>query len=137
MKIKKKTVSQLIGLAVLLGAVEVTHQLTKTEEQTTYSITLQDLANANSEADGENGGGTDGETGGGNTNNGSAYNWKTIRKCKWVTYTFRLDANGNVISGSIKVHKHSCTNCAYECDTSSSGNCEQPNLCKQSDPYPS
>ena len=120
-------------------------------QKATYSVTLESLANAQSETNGENGGtggggtdgetgggGTDGETGGGgNTNNGNAYNWKTIRKCRWVTYTFSLDANGNVISGSIKVHKHSCTNCAYECDTSSSGNCEQPNLCKQSDPYPS
>ena len=32
-KINKKTVSQLIGLAVLFGVVEITYQLTKTEEQ--------------------------------------------------------------------------------------------------------
>ena len=72
MKIKKKTVSQLIGLAVLLGAVEVTHQLTKTEEQVTYSVTLENLALGNGETDGETGGtgegGADGETGGGNNN---------------------------------------------------------------------
>ena len=81
MKINKKTVSQLIGLAVLFGAVEVTHQLTKTEEQTTYSVTLEDLALGNGETDGETGGatgggGTDGETeggtGGGTGNSGSS-----------------------------------------------------------------
>lgn len=51
------------------------------------SITLESLVHAQSETNGENigGGGTDGETGrGGNTNNGNAYNWKTIRKFKWV-----------------------------------------------------
>ena len=38
----------------------------KTEEQVTYSITLENLASANIEADGENGGGgADGENGGG------------------------------------------------------------------------
>ena len=38
----------------------------ETEEQTTYSITLENLAQANIEADGENGGGgSDGENGGG------------------------------------------------------------------------
>ena len=79
MKIKKKTVSQLIGLAVLLGAVEVTHQLTKTEEQVTYTVTLESLALGNGETDGENGGGTggggaDGETGGGTTGGGSGNN---------------------------------------------------------------
>lgn len=100
---------------------------------------MEILALGNGETGGETGGGgTDGETGGGgNTSNGNAYNWKTIPKCKWVTYTFKLDASGNVIAGSVKKVKHKCFNCAYECDTSSSGNCVQPNLCKQSDPYPS
>ena len=46
MKINKKTVSHFLGLAVLFGAVELTHQLTKTEEQVTYSVTLESLANA-------------------------------------------------------------------------------------------
>ena len=58
-------------MAVLFGAVELTHQLTKTEEQTTYSVTLEDLALGNGETNGENGdtgeGGADGETDGGTT----------------------------------------------------------------------
>ena len=147
----KRVALQIATFAALFGLMTFfMEMMEKNEEQVTYSITLEDLLHAQTETNGETGGGsTDGENGGGgnggetgggtggNTNNGNAYNWKTIRKCKWVTYTFKLDASGNVISGSIKVHKHSCTNCAYECDTSSSGNCEQPNLCKQSDPYPS
>ena len=47
----------------------------QTEEQVTYSITLEDLIHAQTETDGENGGGTsgggtDGETGGGTTGGG-------------------------------------------------------------------
>ena len=72
MKINKKTVSHFLGLAVLFGAVELTHQLTKTEEQVNYSVTLESLALGNGETDGENGGGgTDGETGGGGTGGGA------------------------------------------------------------------
>ena len=72
MKINKKTVSHFLGLAVLLGAVELTHQLTKTEKQTTYSVTLEDLALGNGETNGENGGsvgggGADGESDEGTT----------------------------------------------------------------------
>ena len=64
-------------MAVLFGVIEVTHQLTKTEEQVTYSVTLESLALGNGETDGENGGTTggggstdgesDGGTGGGTT----------------------------------------------------------------------
>ena len=73
MKINKKTVSHFLGLAVLFGAVELTHQLTKTEEQVTYSVTLESLALGNGETDGENGGGgTDGETGGGGSTDGES-----------------------------------------------------------------
>ena len=45
----------------------------KTEEQTTYSVTLENLALGNGETDGENtgGGGADGETGGGGTTGGT------------------------------------------------------------------
>ena len=68
MKINKKIVSHFLGLAVLFGAVEVTHQLTKTEKQTTYSVTLESLVLGNGETNGENGGsvggGADGENGG-------------------------------------------------------------------------
>ena len=39
----------------------------ETEEQTTYSVTLESLAHGQSETNGETGGGTDGETGGGGT----------------------------------------------------------------------
>ena len=55
-------------MAVLLGVIEVTHQLTKTEEQTTYSITLESLALGNGETDGENGG----TTGGGGSTDGES-----------------------------------------------------------------
>ena len=60
-------------MAVLFRAVELTNQLTKTEEQVTYSVTLESLALGNGETDGENGGGgTDGETGGGGSTDGES-----------------------------------------------------------------
>ena len=55
----------------------------KTEEQTTYSITLEDLAHGQSETNGEaggTGGGADGETGGttgGTTGGGTGNNVRT------------------------------------------------------------
>ena len=60
-------------MAVLFGVIEVTHQLTKTEEQVTYSVTLESLALGNGETDGENGGGgADGEAGGGGSADGES-----------------------------------------------------------------
>ena len=52
-------------------------------QESTYSVTLQDLALGNGETDGENGGGTgeggtDGETGGGGTNTIRGYSTITI-----------------------------------------------------------
>ena len=62
----------------------------ETEEQTTYSITLEDLALGNGETNGENGGagggGTDGETGGTSGDSDSIYEVKTT-KCTAVTTT--------------------------------------------------
>ena len=83
MKINKKAVSHFLGLAVLFGVIELTHQLTKTEEQVTYSVTLEDLAHGQSETNGEaggTGGGADGETGGttgGTTGGGTGNNVRT------------------------------------------------------------
>ena len=103
MKIKKKTVSQLIGLAVLLGAVEVTHQLTKTEEQVTYSVTLENLALGNGETDGETGGGTGGggTTGDGCTcpNNPGTY-YKGYKNKTKIIYNFN-GSIGSYIGGGI------------------------------------
>ena len=42
------------------------------EEQTTYSVTLESLALGNGETDGENGGGADGEAGGGGSADGES-----------------------------------------------------------------
>ena len=89
MKINKKIVSHFLGLAVLFGVIELTHQLTKTEEQTTYSVTLESLLHAQSETNGENGtggGGTDGETGGTSDDSNSIYEIKTT-ECTAVTTT--------------------------------------------------
>ena len=72
MNINKKAVSHFLGLAVLFGVIEVTHQLTKTEEQVTYSVTLESLALGNGETDGEAGGGADGEAGGGGSADGES-----------------------------------------------------------------
>ena len=72
-------------MAVLFGAVEVTHQLTKTEKQTTYSVTLESLLHAQSETNGENGGsvgegGADGDSDEDNNNN------KPIRGGTYIHY---------------------------------------------------
>ena len=106
MKINKKTVSHFLGLAVLFGAVELTHQLTKTEEQTTYSITLENLLHAQTETDGETGGtggggGTDGETGGGCTcpNNPGTY-YKGYKNKTKIIYEFS-GSIGSYIGGGI------------------------------------
>ena len=64
-KQNKKVALQFATFAALFGVMTFfMEMMEETEEQVTYSITLQDLANANSEADGENtgGGGADGES---------------------------------------------------------------------------
>ena len=64
-KQSKKVTLQVAAFAALFGLMTFfMEMMEETEEQVTYSITLQDLANANSEADGENtgGGGADGES---------------------------------------------------------------------------
>ena len=96
MKIKKKVVSHFLGLAVLFGVIEVTHQLTKTEEQTTYSVTLEDLAHGQSETNGETGGGgADGETGGGSGNNTITYYEDYYNKTEIVTRRIvRISSSG-------------------------------------------
>ena len=53
-KQSKKVALQFATFAAIFGLMCLfMDMMEKTEEQTTYSITLQDLANANSEADGE------------------------------------------------------------------------------------
>ena len=74
----KRVALQIATFAALFGLMTFFMQMMEeTEEQVTYSITLQDLALGNGEADGENtgGGGADGEsgeTGGGGTTGGGS-----------------------------------------------------------------
>ena len=64
---------QIALFAALFGVMDVFIEMKKkTEEQTTYSVTLEDLLHAQTETDGEaggaGGGGADGEDGGSNNN---------------------------------------------------------------------
>ena len=78
----KRVALQCATFAALFGLMSFfMEMMNETEEQTTYSITLQDLALGNSETAGENGGGggTDGESGnGGDTTGGGT---GTVVKC--------------------------------------------------------
>ena len=64
---KSKAMLRIAMFATLFVLMDILIEMNKkTEEQTTYSITLENLAHGqNGETNGENGGGTDGETGGG------------------------------------------------------------------------
>ena len=85
-KTNKKAALKFAAFAALFGLMSFfMEMMEETEEQTTYSITLESLLHAQSETNGENGGGTtDGETGGGCTcpNNPGTYyeGYKNKRK---------------------------------------------------------
>ena len=68
-KQNKKVALKFATFAALFGLMSLfMEMMEKNEEQTTYSITLEDLANGQSETNGETGeGGSDGEAGGGDT----------------------------------------------------------------------
>ena len=73
---KSKVMLQIALFAALFGVMDVFIEMKKkTEEQTTYSVTLEDLLHAQTETDGEaggaGGGGADGEDGGGTPGGGT------------------------------------------------------------------
>ena len=85
----------------------------KTEEQTTYSITLENLAHGqNGETNGETGGGgTDGETGGGT--DGETGDGGTGEQPKPCITTINIEITSSITCGgktlpSIQVHTYVC-----------------------------
>ena len=92
----------------------------QTEEQTTYSVTLEDLAHGQSETNGETGGGgtdgetggsgTGGETGGGTTGSSSSKEDDSTTPCDSsydIQYNLTISASGEVTgNGSFKISSH-------------------------------
>ena len=75
----------------------------ETEEQTTYSITLENLAHGqNGETNGENGGGIDGENGGSNNNN------EPIREGIYIHYWHPKSTVVSILS-KLKPREAACT----------------------------
>ena len=122
--LKSKAMLQIALFAALFGVMDVFIEMKKkTEEQTTYSVTLEDLLHAQTETDGEaggaGGGGADGEDGGG-TPGGGGNNGESDELIKCRTVEKRVTLSSTLCNGKSYPHKESVE---YSCLSGSTGTC--------------
>ena len=140
---KSKAMLQIALFAALFGVMDVFIEMKKkTEEQTTYSVTLEDLLHAQNETDGENGGGgADGEAGGGGSDgeaggqpggegtNGTPQAGKHTRNVtKTITKYFKWEAGVKVfVSASTQGAQETKVTITWSCCCPGGNSCSSNN----------